>query len=307
MPVAQAGDVVGECTERFHLRGKQAGLGDALDFDGLGETLLRRLPPERGEVGRDRHAGEDLHAGRFIFCDLRRIVGGAVFVAARIEHSEAGFFENRNHMLAQRIAVGVVGEHNADLFVGRHRAVIPFRNIRLGEFGDAEREVIGPLERRRFAGLGAAAEVPGFPRHHGGDARHARRFTGVRHRIDDFRRRGDQHQVDVVGRDHGLGQLTGARRIGLRILIDDLDLVLLAARGEAVGERLARQAEYERVAFAEAAERAAARTDEADFDDVGRLGECSRDAPGKGYSAGAGGGVLDEIAARQSARRNAGR
>jgi hypothetical protein len=49
--------------------------------------------------------------------------------------------------------------------------------------------------------------------------------------------------------------LTGARRIGLRVLVDDLDLVLLAARGEAVGERLARQAEYERVAFAEAAKR----------------------------------------------------
>ena len=80
--------------------------------------------------------------------DLRRVVGGAVFVSARIEHREAGLFEQRDHVRAQRVAVGIVGEHDADLLVGRDLSVAPLRNIGLGEFGDAEREVIGPLERR---------------------------------------------------------------------------------------------------------------------------------------------------------------
>ena len=77
-------------------------------------------------------------------------------------------------------------------------------------------------------------------------------------------------------------------------------LYFLPPERKAVGERLARQAEHERVAFAEAAERAGARTDEADFDDVGRLRESGRDAAGECYSAGACGGALDEVAARHS-------
>ena len=54
--------------------------------------------------------------------------------------------------------------------------------------------------------------------------------------------------------------------IGLGVLVDDLDVVGLAADGEALGERLAGEFEHVAVGFAEAGERAGARADEADLE-----------------------------------------
>ena len=52
--------------------------------------------------------------------------------------------------------------------------------------------------------------------------------------IGGLRRRGDQHQVDLVVDDQLLGDLGGAVRVGLRVLDDDLDGVVGAADVEAV-------------------------------------------------------------------------
>ena len=128
--------------------------------------------------------------------------------------------------------------------------------------------MIGPFERRGLAGLGAAAEIPGLPRHDGRQAGHARRLAGVGDRIDRLRRRDGQHQVDLVGVDQRLGELAGARRIGLRVAIEDFDGVGLAADREARRERLAHEVEHVAVGLAEAGERAGARADEADLERV---------------------------------------
>ena len=152
---------------------------------------------------------------------------------------------------------------------------------------DAEAEMIGPFERRRLARLGAAAEIPGFPRHDGGKARHARRLAGVGDRIDGLGRRDGEHQVDRLVVDQVLGELAGAGRIGLRVLVEDLDAEFLAAELDAVGQRLPGEVEHIAVGLAEAGERPGARADEADLEAVARLREGAAAAEGERRAAGA--------------------
>ena len=159
--------------------------------------------------------------------------------------------------------------------------------------------MVGPLERRRLAGLGAAAEIPGLPGHDGGQAGHARRLAGVGDRVDGLGRRDGEHQVDRLVVDQILGELAGARRIGLRVLVEDLDAVFLAAKLDAVGQRLAGEVEHVAVGLAEAGQRPGARADEADLEAVAGLRECARAAEGKCCAAGRGSG--DELTARQAA------
>ena len=107
------------------------------------------------------------------------------------------------------------------------------RDVGLEELAAAEAEVIGPFERRGLAGLGAAAEVPGLPRHDGRHAGNARRLARVSDRIDRLGRRYDQHHVDLVGIDEGLGELAGPGGIGLRVAIENVDRVGFAPDLEA--------------------------------------------------------------------------
>ena len=150
--------------------------------------------------------------------------------------------------------------------------------------------MIGPLERRGLAGLGAAPEVPGLPRHDRRHAGHARRLAGVGDRIDRLRGRDDQHHVDLVGIDQRLGQLTGARRIGLGVAIEDFDAIGLVANLQPGGQRLAREFENIAVGLAEPAKLAGARADEADLERrLGARGESAVRAGGSREACGAGG------------------
>ena len=136
--------------------------------------------------------------------------------------------------------------------------------------------MIGPLERRGLAGLRAAPEVPGLPRH---DRRHAgntRRLACVGDRIDRLRGRNDQHHVDFVGIDQRLRQLAGARWIGLAVAIEDVDPVGLVANLQTGGQRFPGEFENIAVSLAESAELAGARADEADLEC--RLGACGESA-----------------------------
>ena len=99
--------------------------------------------------------------------------------------------------------------------------------------------------------------------------------------------------------DQILGELAGARRIGLRVLVEDLDAELLAAEFDAVGQRLPGEVEHVAVGLAEAGQRPGARADEADLEAVTGLRECTPAAKGERCAAGRGSG--DELAARQAA------
>ena len=167
---------------------------------------------------------------------------------------------------------------------------VPLRDVGLEELAAAEAEMIGPFERRGLAGLGAAAEVPGLPRHDRRHAGNARRLAGVSDRIDRLGRRDDQHHVDLVGIDQRLRQLAGARRIGLGVAIEDVDPVGLVADLEARSQRLAGEFEHIAVGLAEPAERAGARADEADLERrLGARGESAVRAGGRREARGAGG------------------
>ena len=85
-------------------------------------------------------------------------------------------------------------------------------------------------------------------------------------RIGGLRRRGDQHQVDLVVDDQLLGDLGGAVRIGLAVLDDDLDRARGVADLEAALGRLAELAEDEVVGLGEGGERPGLRADVAELD-----------------------------------------
>ena len=150
--------------------------------------------------------------------------------------------------------------------------------------------MIGPLERRGLAGLRAAPEVPGLPRHDRRHAGNARRLARVGDRIDRLGGRDDQHHVDLVGIDQRLRQLAGARRIGLGVAIEDVDAVGLVADLEAGSERLPREFENIAVGLAESAKLAGARADEADLQRrLGARGKRAVRAGGRREAGGAGG------------------
>src|SRR5207253_10298217 len=119
----------------------------------------------------------------------------------------------------------------------------------------AEADVEWPVARIGLGRLRAPPEVPRLPRLDGRDAGHAGRLAGVRDRVVRLRRRRREHQVDLVAVDQRLRELPRPRRIGLRVLVDDLDGVLLAADRDALRERLAREPEREGIRLPETAER----------------------------------------------------
>ena len=113
-------------------------------------------------------------------------------------------------------------------------------------------------------------------------------IAGVGDRIDDLRRRSGEHEIDLIRVDQRLGELAGARRIGLGVPIENLHLVGLVAHREAGGQSLARDLEHVAVGLAEAAQGAGARADEADFQRVfGAGGESAANAKTEREPAGA--------------------
>src|SRR5262249_19315764 len=70
--------------------------------------------------------------------------------------------------------------------------------------------------------------------------------------------------------DEILSDLRTALRVGLAVLVDDLDVVLLATDGETVLERLAGKAEDIAIRLAEAGSRTSNRGDKTNLDRSGR-------------------------------------
>jgi hypothetical protein len=149
---------------------------------------------------------------------------------------------------------------------------VPLGHELIEELLDAEAEAVGPLVRRRLTRLRTATEVPRFPGNDRADARNARGLARIGDGVDRLGRRGRQHDVDAAAVDEIFRERTRARRIRLRVAIEDLDGVRLPADREPFTERLANELEHVRVAFAETGERSGARADEADLDRFGGVG-----------------------------------
>ena len=186
-------------------------------------------------------------------------------------------------MFANGGSIRIVRQQDADFLVGLEQ--LPLRDIALVKFLHPEAEVVGPLERRGLAGLGPAPEIPGFPRHDGGEARNPRGLAGVGDRVDHFRRGNDQHHVDGVGVDERLGELARSRRIRLAVPIENLDLVGLAGDGISLGERLAHDVQDVAVGLPKAAQSPGSRAHEADLELGLRAGGERAPRPARGGEA----------------------
>src|SRR5258705_5444289 len=85
------------------------------------EALLQRLFPERGEVGRQYDAGDDLGVGTLERADLCREIVGEILVAAGVGELLAGFLQHRrgsSHLVPPSIAVAVVWKQVANRICG---------------------------------------------------------------------------------------------------------------------------------------------------------------------------------------------
>ena len=107
--------------------------------------LLRGLPPEGGEVGRDGERVEDLAILLDELLDLRRVVVGAVLIRPGVDDGVARALQERPEGSPDRVAVGVVGPHHADLLVGRD--LRPQMGVGEEELLHAKAVVERPLER----------------------------------------------------------------------------------------------------------------------------------------------------------------
>ena len=192
------------------------------------EALLQCLFPERREIRRQHHTGDDLAIGRLERTDLGGEIVGEILVAAGIGELVTALLQHRREaddLVAPGVAVTIVRKQPADGFVGRDLAP------HVGEDGDdvlePPEEMIGVVEafpgRRPAAGIGLTADEPGLPRRDGGDARHLLDLALGRDRVRGLGRRCDQHQIDLVLDDQILRDFGGAVRIGLAVLHDDLD------------------------------------------------------------------------------------
>src|SRR4029453_18671175 len=103
-PPDLGGEPVAARAERIDHRGEQQSLADGDDL--RAETLLRRLRPEGGEVGRDHVAGYDLGIHRLEGRNLRSEVVVHELVAAGGGELVAGLRERRRQA-ALRIPPGM--------------------------------------------------------------------------------------------------------------------------------------------------------------------------------------------------------
>ena len=101
--------------------------------------------------------------------------------------------------------------------------------------------MVGVVERLpcgRTAGIGLPADEPGLPRRHRRDARHLLDLALRRDRVGGLRRRGDEHQVDLVVDDQFLRDFRCAVRVGLAVLDHHLDIEGAAGRLDDAFDRL---------------------------------------------------------------------
>src|SRR5215475_5298213 len=138
----------------------------------------------------------------------------------------------------------------------------------VGELLEAEEEQRRVLES--VARLRTAAEVPRLPRVDRADVRHLVRLARVRDRVDDLRCAGRDDDIHLVGEYEVSCHLRGARRSGLAVLHDDLDVPLLAAGRNALGQRLPDLADNVVVRGCEAGERTSLRADVSDLQSAAR-------------------------------------
>src|SRR5271167_2582687 len=103
MPKRHCGQFGSERAQRLDLRREQASFRNLGDLDRLGIALLRGLAPKNREVRWNWSSREDLAVLVLEFRDLRRVIGGAVLVSTRIDHDEAGLFQDWLEDGAQRI------------------------------------------------------------------------------------------------------------------------------------------------------------------------------------------------------------
>ena len=207
-PPAVGGDVVDLGAHRVGVGREQQHLGDGGEL-GL-EALLQRLRPHGGEVGRQRHVGEEVVAVALELRDHRRVVGQPVGVRRRQVEGVARALGDRREHGAERVAVGVVRERRGDDVVVAVLLAdpVPHRDEALDQVLGAEEVHDGPLglERRLRRGLpprltyhdshGMLEQISGVPRVSacGGD------------RVDRLRGGGGEQQVHVVVLDGLLGQ-----------------------------------------------------------------------------------------------------
>ena len=147
----------------------------------------------------------------------------------------------------------------------------------VGEDGDhvlqAPEVVVDVVERlpsrRAACGICLLADEPGLPRGLGRDARHLLDLALGADGIGGLRRRGHEHQVDLVTNDQLLGDLGGTVRVRLAVLDDHLDRTGRAAHPQAAFHRLAELPEHEVVGLGERGQRTGLRADVAELDRPG--------------------------------------
>ena len=153
------------------------------------------------------------------------MVEGADRVFLEIDHFEAvglgGFF----HFLGNGQRKQIIAREDGDLF-----------HVRSLRFDDLSQRRGQRVIRREGAEKIFVALVVDLRRRRGrGDCRHLVFFGDGACCLGGSRAEGAEQEIDIVLRDHLLGGLHRARRIGLIIDIDDLNLVLLAANRNSPG------------------------------------------------------------------------
>ncbi len=190
-------------------------------------------------------------------------------------------------------AVRIVAEQGGHDLVGRDRG--PHVGEGVAGLVETPEEVVGPLEA--LLGVALAREEPSLPRIVRRNARNAGELALVGHRIDRVRRRRRGHQVDFVVVDELRRHFRRAVRVRLAVLGDDLDVILLTADRDAVGQHLLHAVDHPLGRLAESGDRAGLRGHHADLD--GLAGGARRlKRPRRGDCTGAGGAQkLDDLAA----------
>ena len=179
-PPAVGGDVDDEVAQGCRVGWEEQNLGNCREL--RLEALLGGLLPEGVEVRRERHVRVQLGVLVLESVDHRAVVGGAVRICAAVDRCVSGSLDQRYEVGPKGSAVGVVRIHLGDDLVGAH--LRPHREKAAGELVKAEEEHRRELEC--VAGLGAAAEVPGLPRHYGGHAGYAAGLAERGHRVGDL-------------------------------------------------------------------------------------------------------------------------
>ena len=246
---------------------KQNRLAHAADF--RAEALLARLRPERGEIGRNHHTGDDLGLGFLEAANLRRKIVRQVLVAARIDQLVALRGQRLWQpplRIAPCIAVTIIREQTANDLVGGQQ--VPHAGENANDVLQTPEIVPGVLESD--IRLATAREEPRLPRCHGGDAGNFVHLALVRHRIGCFGRRGHQHQVDVVGLNQAARHFGGAVGAGLAVPQNDFHRALARLGHHTVGQHRLQLGQRVGVRFAKRGERAGLRADHADLDGLGR-------------------------------------